>query len=65
MVRELSADKFEQLEAIKSEPGARTITIDPATHHIYLSAAKTEPPAAVGGRPKVVPGTFHVIDIGK
>jgi hypothetical protein len=63
-VRELSANKFEFVENIKSEPSARTIGIDQLTHHLYLQAAKTEPNPA-GGRPKQVPGTFHVIEIGK
>ena len=63
-VKELSADKFEFVENITSEPSARTIGIDLLTHRLYLPAAKTEP-ATGGGRPKQVPGTFHVIEVGK
>jgi YVTN family beta-propeller protein len=63
-VRELSADKFEFVENITTEPSARTIGIDQLTHHLYLQAAKTEP-ATGGGRPKQIPGTFHVIEVGK
>jgi YVTN family beta-propeller protein len=63
-VRELSADKFEFIENITSEPSARTIGIDLLTHRLYLPAAKTEP-AAGGGRPKQIAGTFHVIEVGK
>jgi YVTN family beta-propeller protein len=63
-VRELSADKFEFIENIPTEPSARTIGIDLTTHHLFLSAAKTEPNPA-GGRPKQIPGTFHVIEVGK
>jgi YVTN family beta-propeller protein len=63
-VREVSADKFEFVENIASEPSARTIGIDLITHHLYLPAAKTEPNPA-GGRPKQVPGSFHIIEVGK
>jgi YVTN family beta-propeller protein len=63
-VRELSADKFEFIENIPSEPSARTIGIDLTTHHLFLPAAKTEP-NPTGGRPKAVPGSFHVIEVGK
>jgi DNA-binding beta-propeller fold protein YncE len=63
-VRELSADKFEFIENITTEPSARTIGIDQVTHKLYLPAAKTEPNPA-GGRPKQIPGTFHIIEVGK
>ncbi len=64
VVRELSADKFEFVENIVTEPSARTIGIDLTTHHLFLPAAKTEPNAG-GGRPRQIPGTFHVIEVGK
>ncbi|MBW4889187.1 YncE family protein [Mucilaginibacter sp. HMF5004] len=64
VVRELSADKFEFVENITSQPSARTIGLDQTTHHLFLPAAKTEPNTA-GGRPKQVPGSFHVIEVGK
>jgi hypothetical protein len=69
-VRELSADKFEFIENITTEPSARTIGIDLVTHHLFLPAAKTEPaPAPTTDnprpRPKQIPGTFHVIEVGK
>lgn len=63
-IRELSADKFEFVETIKSEPSARTIGIDYITHHLFLPAAKTEPNPN-GGRAKAIAGSFHVIEVGK
>jgi len=63
-VREINADKFEFVEDIISEPSARTIGIDVVTHKLYLPAAKTEPNPA-GGRPRQVPGSFHIIEVGK
>jgi DNA-binding beta-propeller fold protein YncE len=62
-VKELSADKFEFVETIPSEPGARTIGIDYTTHHLFLPTAKTQPNPA-GGRGRQIPGSFHVIEVG-
>jgi len=64
VVKEISANKFEFVENITTEPSARTIGLDEVTHHLFLPAAQTEPNPA-GGRPKQVPGTFHVIEVGK
>ncbi|MEO8887364.1 MAG: hypothetical protein ABI367_14975 [Mucilaginibacter sp.] len=63
-IREVSADKFEFVENIVSEPSARTIGIDLVTHKLYLPAAKTEPNPN-GGRPRQIPGSFHIIEVGK
>jgi YVTN family beta-propeller protein len=69
VVHEVNADKFEFVENIATEPSARTIGIDLLTHHLFLPAAKTEPvtPTAENAhpRPKQVPGTFHIIEVGK
>lgn len=69
VVKEVSANKFEQLENVVTEKSARTIGLDMVTHKIYLPAAKTEPVAATAAnpkpRPKQVPGSFHVIEISK
>ena len=68
-VREINANKFELIENITTEPGARTIGIDLVTHHLYLPTAKMEPVAPTAEnahpRPKMVTGTFHVIEVGK
>jgi hypothetical protein len=54
---------------VTTERGARTMTVDPTTHRIYMLAAEYGP-AAEGkdgkkGRPTVVPDSFHVLVIGK
>jgi DNA-binding beta-propeller fold protein YncE len=69
-VREVNADKFEFIENITTEPGARTIGIDLVTHHLFLPTAKSEPapaPTTDNPRPrgKQIPGSFHVIEVGK
>ena len=69
VVKEINANKFELIENITTEPGARTIGIDMVTHHLYLPTAKMEPvaptPENAHPRPKMVAGTFHVIEVGK
>lgn len=70
IVKEINADQFALLETIPTEPSARTIGLDAITHQLFLPAAKTEAvPATTAGagraRPKQIPGTFHVIVVGK
>ena len=69
VVKEISADEFKVLETIKTEPGARTITIDSKTHHLFVSTAKYgETPAVTPEnphpRPSIIPGTFTVLEYG-
>lgn len=70
VVRELSADKFEFVENIPTEPGARTIAVDTYTHKLYLPTAKMGPAPAPSTenprpRPAQIPGTFHIVVVGK
>src|ERR1700761_130965 len=62
VVRELSADKFEFVENIPTEAGARTIGVDVVTHKLYLPTAQTKPGEATTAnpnpRPQQIPGTF-------
>ena len=57
-------DKLTVVQTLKTEKGARTMTIDPATHKIYLASAKFEEPAPGQRRGKVVPGSFKVLVYG-
>ncbi|OYY89395.1 MAG: gluconolactonase [Sphingomonas sp. 28-66-16] len=50
---------------ITSEIGARTGALDSATGTLYLPAARFGPPASPGGRPVAVPGTFHIVVVGR
>ena len=62
VVQEINKDSYKVIETITTPKGARTITIDKTTHHLYLPAAEYE--ASTGtGRPAMKPGTFKVIDI--
>jgi DNA-binding beta-propeller fold protein YncE len=63
--------KYETVDTVTTERGARTIALDPTTHRIYMLAAEHGPvPEAKegkkgGGRPPVLPDSFHVLVIGK
>ena len=69
VVRELSPSKFEFIENITTEKGARTIGIDQETHKLYLPTAQLKPVAPTADnahpRPQQIPGTFHVVVVGK
>jgi YVTN family beta-propeller protein len=52
-------------ERVPTEIGARTGALDPATGDIYLPTARFGPPPAAGGRPAALPGTFHVLVVGR
>jgi DNA-binding beta-propeller fold protein YncE len=61
--------KYEVIQNTETQPSARTMTVDPATHRIYLPAARFGPaPAATTqqprSRPPMVPDSFTVIIVG-
>jgi DNA-binding beta-propeller fold protein YncE len=53
------------VSTIPTALGARTIAIDPKTHRLYLPTAKFAPPEKEGDRPKMVAGTFEVLEVGE
>ncbi len=66
VIHEDNADKFTVVENIITKKGARTIAIDKTTGMLYLPAADFEPmKAGEKGWPKMIPGTFQVLVIGK
>jgi hypothetical protein len=63
-IRELSPDKFELGQVVKTELGARTMAVDPTGYLIYLPTAdlKFEPGSTQAHpRPVPVPGTFRIL----
>jgi YVTN family beta-propeller protein len=56
--------KWDVVENIATERGARTIAVDEKTHKIYLPTAKTAPSQG-GGRATYLPNTFKVLVVGK
>ncbi|HWC96622.1 MAG TPA: YncE family protein [Candidatus Sulfopaludibacter sp.] len=61
--------KYETVDTVTTERGARTMTVDPQTHKVFLLAAEYGPaaPAKDGkkGRATVLPDSFHVLVVGK
>jgi len=62
-------DKLTVVQTLKTEPGARTMALDPKTHKIYLATAKFEaaseqPSTGKRQRPKMIPGTFKIMVYG-
>ena len=64
IAREDAPDKLTVVQTLKTEPGARTMTIDPTTHKIYLASAKFDAPAAGQRRGKMVAGSFKILVYG-
>ena len=67
VIHETDDDKFEVVATVKTLPGARTMTLDPKTHHVLLFTAQTVPPKpgeAETRRRGYVPGTFEVLVVG-
>ena len=61
--------KYEAVDTVPTVRGARTMTVDPKLHRVYLLSAEYGPtPAAKDGkqgRPPVLPDSFQVLVVGK
>jgi DNA-binding beta-propeller fold protein YncE len=66
VIREESPDDYRVLATVTTQVSARTMALDPATHRIFLAAAKlaAAPPASAEQphpSPGVVPGSFSIL----
>lgn len=64
-VHEDDADHYRVVQTIATQPSARTLTLDPKLHRLYLSAAELAAPTAEGHRPAVAPDSFTVLTVGR
>jgi YVTN family beta-propeller protein len=64
VVRQEGPDKYVAVGSIETKPGSKTMALDSKTHKLFLPTAEFKP-AAKGGRPAMVPGTFAVLVFGK
>jgi hypothetical protein len=64
IAKEETPDKLAVVQVLKTERGARTMALDPATHRIYLATARFEAPAPGERRGRVIPGTFKILVYG-
>ena len=64
-----SADDYEDAGAVKTQPSAKTLALDPKTKKVFLTAAEyLETAAATPGdwqQRHVKPGTFVVLVVSK
>ncbi|MFI5304198.1 MAG: YncE family protein [Nitrospiria bacterium] len=70
VARELTPGKFQVVETVMTQRGARTMAIDPKTNIIYLPAATFSPPPAATPevpkpRPTMIKDSFVVLVVGK
>lgn len=70
VVHEDSPSKFSVVENVQTQPGAKTMSLDPKSHNIYLVSAKYEPaPPATADAPrpkrKMIPDSFFILVMGK
>ncbi len=62
--------KWQVIETVPTKKSARTITIDPKTHLLYLPAAQYGPAPATAapgqkkGRPPILPDSFELLVVG-
>jgi len=61
----VSADTYAVTHTIVTQPTARTLALDSVSHTLYTVAADTEAPATIGGRPRLIPGTFSLLTISR
>jgi DNA-binding beta-propeller fold protein YncE len=64
VIKEASASSFTVIDNVPTKRSARTCAVNQQTHEVYLPAADTEP-GAQGERPKMIPGTFGIVVVGK
>ena len=71
VIKEKSPTSFEVIENLQTMNGARTLTLDTKTGHIFVMSVErgpAPPPPAGGGRggqAPVIPGSFTIVMIGK
>jgi DNA-binding beta-propeller fold protein YncE len=70
VIHEDTPDKYTVVANVPTARGARTIALDPRTHHLFTATADYGPvpaPTTENPRPRtsIVPGTFRVLEYGK
>ncbi|MBL0180801.1 MAG: YncE family protein [Chitinophagaceae bacterium] len=66
VIHEDNANKFSVIENVTTKRGARTIALDEKSHMVYMPTAEFEAQEpGQKGRPKMKPGSFQVLVVGK
>jgi DNA-binding beta-propeller fold protein YncE len=66
VIQQESPDEYRVVATVTTQPGARTMALDPATHKIFLAAARlgSTPPATEENphpRPGIIPDSFAIL----
>jgi len=69
VIHEDAPDRYTVLGSVPTARGARTLALDPRSHHLFTCTADYGPaPAPTAAnphpRPSIVPGTFRVLEFG-
>jgi DNA-binding beta-propeller fold protein YncE len=68
IAKEESPDKLTLVQTLTTQPGARTMALDPTTHKIYLATAQFGPQPDQSSnkrrRPPIIPDTFKILVYG-
>lgn len=65
VVHEDDADHYTVAATIRTQKSARTMTVDPQTHRLYLSAATAGTKKNARGWPEMLPDSFTVLVVGQ
>ena len=70
VIHQNAPDSYTAVARVATARGARTMALDPQTHHIFTCTADYGPTPAPTTenprpRPSIVPGTFRVLEFGK
>ena len=70
VIRQETPDQYAVQETVATARGARTLELDLKTHHVFVVTAEFGPPPAATAenprpRPRVVPGTFQILEFGR
>jgi DNA-binding beta-propeller fold protein YncE len=65
VLREASPDRYEALQTLATQPGARTLALDETTGRIYMPTARTGKAPAAGGAAPILPETFVLLVAGE
>jgi len=64
VLQEVSPDRYDAVQTLKTQPGARTLALDEESGRIFLPTAQTGAAPAGGGAAPILPETFVVLVAG-
>ena len=70
VIHQDSPDKYSVVSNVNTQFGARTMTIDPKTHHVFVETSDFNQAAAPTAdnprpRPTQIPGSFVLLEVGQ